>query len=58
MKIRMTATYSEQGKAPQKGDVLDIFDTEYDEAGDVDFYICKWEDDLLDVYPYECEVIE
>ncbi|AKJ73533.1 hypothetical protein SP40_92 [Salmonella phage 40] len=58
MKIRMTANYSERLNDPQKGTVLHVFDTEYDDEGNVDFYVCIWEGGNIDVYPYECEEVK
>lgn len=56
MKVKMTSSYSEQGKAPQKGDVLDVLEVVYNGTF-VDYYRCEWQGQDLDIYPYECEEV-
>lgn len=64
MKIRMITDYSELPDDPKKGDVLDIFDIEYDYNYEeyvvvhVDYYVCEWQGGYIIIYPYECEEVE
>ncbi len=55
MKVRLTQDYSDEGGFPGAGDVLEVYTIEHEENGDLDFYVCKWDDEYLVVYPYECE---
>ena len=56
MKLKMLQPWSEREDHPQKDDILDVQDIIRD-GPDVEGYQCKWKNDLIMVYPYECEVV-
>lgn len=57
MKIRMIADWSESKNYPKKDTELVVKNIIQDEKGYLEYYICNWKEDEIDVYPYECQIL-
>ena len=57
MKITMTRDYSDRDDHPRTGDILEVVSTEYD-GEKFDYYVCKWKDGEIEVFPDECEEVQ
>lgn len=56
MKVKMISNWSDRNDHPCVGDILDVIEqiTDDGETG----YRCKWKEEIIYVYQYECEEVQ